>query len=78
MLVSQSLARFEVPDALVPWEERFPSYSPPSFTAPFVLKAEWADPELNKFEPKFNDLDGKVNRRSHEKEYQVMCCRGAS
>ncbi len=66
-----SIARQEVPANLVPWEEKFPSYSPPIFTAPFVLKAEWADPELGDFQPMFNSLDGKVNRKSHEKTYQL-------
>jgi hypothetical protein len=30
----------------VPWSVPWPDYSPPDFTAPFVLTAAWADPPL--------------------------------
>jgi len=67
------VARFPVPDEEVPWSVSLPSYKPTEFTAPFVLKAVWADPELGAagFNPVWNSLDGKVNRVSHDGEYMV-------
>ncbi len=42
-------------------------------TAPRVLTAPWADPEtsLGGFSPTFNEIDGKVDRRSHKGPYKV-------
>jgi hypothetical protein len=31
----------------VPWTVPWPDYSPPDFTAPFILTAAWADPPLD-------------------------------
>ena len=71
-LCSYRLSRQSVPDAQVPWSSSFPSYDPPSFTAPFVLTAEWADKEIKGGgEFKWNALDGKVNRKSHEGPYSM-------
>jgi len=65
--------RLSVPDSAVPWTVEWTDYSPPEFTASFVLKAVWADPQLGAgdFSPQWNSLDGKVNRASHEGEYLV-------
>jgi hypothetical protein len=30
-----------------PWTVPWPDYSPPDFTAPFVLTAAWVDPPLD-------------------------------
>jgi len=67
------IARFPVADDKVPWTVLLPSYNPVEFTAPFVLKAVWADPELGSdgFKPIWNSLDGKVNRVSHDGKYNV-------
>jgi ADP-ribose pyrophosphatase len=67
------VARLPVPDQDVPWAVPLPSYKPVEFTAPFVLTAAWADPELGTegFQPVWNTLDGKVNRVSHDGEYTV-------
>ena len=67
------VARAPVSDDEVSWGSPVPGYSPPKFTAPFVLTAVWADPELGTqdFDPKWNSLDGKVNRKSHDGEYRV-------
>jgi len=67
------IPRFLVPDNKVSWTTDFASYKPAEFTAPFVLKAVWADPELGSagFKPQWNSLDGKVNRVSHDGDYQV-------
>jgi len=65
--------RFSVPDDKVDWSVNFPSYSPTEFTAPFVLSAVWADPDIGTdgFNPQWNSLDGKVNRVSHVGIYQI-------
>jgi len=70
---NQSVARVSVPDEKVPWSVDWPAYNPPIFTAPFVSSAVWADPDLGtvEFSPKWNSLDGKVNRASHQGEYRV-------
>ena len=49
------------------------SYTPVVFTAPFVLTAVWADPDLGAagFTPLWNELDGKVNMVSHAGEFKV-------
>uniref|UniRef100_A0A915KKC8 PH domain-containing protein n=1 Tax=Romanomermis culicivorax TaxID=13658 RepID=A0A915KKC8_ROMCU len=60
----------------ISWSTPYPNYNPPSYTDPYVLRASWADPELENpnFKPKFNDLDGKVNRQSYHGPYKV--CNG--
>jgi len=65
--------RFEVPDDKVSWSEQYPSYNPVSYTDPKVLTAPWADPIMgNTFNPRFNELDGKIDRRSHAGKYEVI------
>jgi len=67
------IPRASVPEEQVPWSVPMPSYTPTEFTAPFVLKAVWADPVLGTegFNPVWNKLDGKVNRVSHDGEYKI-------
>jgi len=67
------VARCQLSDDTVDWSDPCPSYSPTDFTASFVLTAVWADPDLGAegFKPVWNCLDGKVNRASHEGEYEV-------
>jgi len=67
------IARFPVAETDVSWSSPLSPYSPPEFTAQFVLTAPWADPELGKpdFQPSWNLLDGKVNRQSHDGEYAI-------
>ena len=62
-----------VSDEEVSWSIPVASYSPPEFTAPFVLTAAWADPDLGSegFSPAWNCVDGKVNRESHGGPYLV-------
>ncbi|XP_069042396.1 ADP-ribose pyrophosphatase, mitochondrial isoform X2 [Lepisosteus oculatus] len=65
--------RLPVPDQRVPWDREWPQYSPPTYTAPTVLRQPvWADPEIGSFSPQFNALDGSVDRRSHELVYRVQ------
>uniref|UniRef100_A0A3P8Z8B4 ADP-ribose pyrophosphatase, mitochondrial n=1 Tax=Esox lucius TaxID=8010 RepID=A0A3P8Z8B4_ESOLU len=66
------IQRVPVPDDKVDWKIDWHMYSPVSYTAPVVLnKPVWADPDIGSFSPRFNSLDGKVDRRSHEGEYRV-------
>ncbi len=55
------------------WDVPFDTYDPVTFNAPHLADAPYADPDITdeKFKPNFNDLDGKINRRSHEGPYRV-------
>jgi len=66
--------RLDIPDGKVSWTVDWADYKPPTYTDPKVLKASWADPELSTkdFAPKFNSLDGKIDRRSHNGTYDVV------
>jgi len=70
---SEQVARAAVPEDRVPWSVPWPDYSPTTFTAPFVPGKPWADKELGEkgFKPKWNTLDGDINRASHQGEYLV-------
>lgn len=66
--------RFPVPEDKISWSVAWPEYAPVDYTSPKVHPANpaWADPQdyskLN-----FNSAkDGKVNRRSHTGEIQVV------
>uniref|UniRef100_A0A8C4QCX7 ADP-ribose pyrophosphatase, mitochondrial n=2 Tax=Eptatretus burgeri TaxID=7764 RepID=A0A8C4QCX7_EPTBU len=74
-----SISRQPVPDDKVAWSVPFPEYCPPSYTTPVVLQMPaWADPDYSTFAnwnvtpPKYNQLDGSVERRSHTGEYMVI------
>lgn len=62
-----------MPPGLVAWSTPYDTYDPIAFTAPKVLKASWADQPLDEvtFSPKWNAVDGNIDRRSHEGTYQV-------
>ncbi|XP_017283559.1 ADP-ribose pyrophosphatase, mitochondrial isoform X1 [Kryptolebias marmoratus] len=68
-----SIKRFPVPDDKVGWGQKWPQYDPVSYTAPEVLKKPaWADPDVgSSFSPKFNAVDGAVDRTSFEGSYRV-------
>ena len=54
------------------WAAPCEGYRPVKFTDPAVLAAKaWADSERPKRKPKFNHLDGKVDRSSHGGPYKV-------
>ncbi|CAL9693760.1 unnamed protein product [Knipowitschia caucasica] len=64
--------RCPVSDDKVVWNTPWPEYTPVCHTDPAVnKKPKWADPEIGKFSPKFNALDGDVDRRSFEGNYRV-------
>lgn len=68
------IKRFTVPDELVPWEVKFDTYQPPFFESPGIIDKPWADPKIHdpEFQPKFNAMDGDVNRVSHIGPYKVV------
>ncbi|XP_008328320.1 ADP-ribose pyrophosphatase, mitochondrial isoform X1 [Cynoglossus semilaevis] len=67
-----NVKRFPVPDANVDWSQKWPQYSPVSYTAPSVTnKPAWADPDIGSFHPRFNCVDGNVDRTSFEGSYNV-------
>ncbi|XP_076473042.1 ADP-ribose pyrophosphatase, mitochondrial-like [Babylonia areolata] len=73
---SKDVRRFKVPDDKVAWRTRFPDYKPVDYTSPGVLAGPvWADVDVrteNTPIPKWNSLDGKVDRRSHTGRYEVV------
>ncbi|KAJ9574155.1 hypothetical protein L9F63_008411 [Diploptera punctata] len=68
-----TVTRTEVPDEKVPWEVKWDRYYPTTYTAPFIKGQSWADPEVTdtNFHPKWNSIDGNVNRVSHMGVYKV-------
>ncbi|XP_070838001.1 ADP-ribose pyrophosphatase, mitochondrial [Chaetodon trifascialis] len=65
------IMRFPVPDDKVEWSQNWPQYNPVSHTDPSVLKKPvWADPDIGSFSPKFNAVDGTVDRTSFEGSYK--------
>ncbi|VEN35030.1 unnamed protein product [Callosobruchus maculatus] len=61
-------------DDLVAWSKHFPDYNPPEYNSKSLLNKPWADPPLGdpNFKPKWNELDGNVNRKSHTGTYNVV------
>ncbi|XP_072298647.1 ADP-ribose pyrophosphatase, mitochondrial [Eucyclogobius newberryi] len=67
-----NVKRYPVSDDKVTWSKSWPEYSPVSHINPAVAKKPcWADPEIGTFSPKFNALDGNIDRRSFEGIYRV-------
>ena len=71
---SKNIVRFPVPDDKVLWNIEWPQYSPVVYTSSNLTNQPWADPplETHNFNPKWNCLDGKVNRKSHFSEYAIV------
>jgi ADP-ribose pyrophosphatase len=71
--INVRIVRFEVPNEGVPWADKFDNYDPVFFEAHHLEGAPWADPAMGTpdFSPNFNQVDGKIDRRSHEGEYKV-------
>lgn len=47
------------------WNVPFDDYKPPDYTDESIKGKEWADPEINEGQFKWNELDNEVNRESH-------------
>lgn len=71
---SSSVARLLVPDDKVPWSVDWDDYLPPNYSSSRIHNQSWADPDISNtsFQPKWNTLDGTVNRQSHEGQYQLQ------
>lgn len=72
-IYANAIQRLAVTDEQVPWTAAFDNYNPPFYEAPEIKGKPWADLEhVNpSFNPKYNELDGNVNRKSHIGAYQV-------
>ena len=70
---SRRVSRQEVPAGFIAWDIEFPEYDPIKFTAPHLKRAHYADPDVESpdFHPKWNQVDGQINRRSYEGQYKV-------
>ncbi|XP_067142573.1 ADP-ribose pyrophosphatase, mitochondrial isoform X1 [Centruroides vittatus] len=71
---NENIKRFPVPDDKVSWEVHWPDYKPTEYTISGLSSKPWADPEIgnSNFKPKWNELDGNVNRRSYVKKYEIF------
>lgn len=63
--------RIKVPDEKVDWNVEWKDYSPPDYTSPSLKGKPYADGEIEKGKFKWNEMDGKVDRRSHHGHYKV-------
>ncbi|KAF5290492.1 hypothetical protein FQA39_LY03596 [Lamprigera yunnana] len=65
--------RFIFADSLVPWNVSCDDYDPPEYNSPHLTNKPWADPNIDdpNFYPKWNELDGKVNRQSYAGIYRI-------
>lgn len=72
-IYANAIKRFSVPDELIAWSVSFNDYNPPTYESSILQDKPWADPDINDatFHPKFNELDGNVNRQSHIGIYQI-------
>ncbi|CAK9826394.1 ADP-ribose pyrophosphatase, mitochondrial [Anthophora retusa] len=70
---SSNVKRFEVPETKVSWNVEYVEYEPVEYTAPVLKGKPWADPEISdtSFTPKWNAIDGKVNRKSFMGNYVI-------
>ncbi|CAG5045984.1 unnamed protein product [Parnassius apollo] len=68
-----TIQRFSVPDDKVSWNVEYKEYNPPNYTSASIYGKPWADPDItdSNFKPKWNSLDGNVNRKSHMGLYQI-------
>ncbi|ENN71170.1 hypothetical protein D910_06592 [Dendroctonus ponderosae] len=68
-----NIKRLPFPDELVPWLVEFKNYDPPEYESKVLINKPWADPPIcdSRFSPKWNQLDGSINRKSHTGLYEV-------
>lgn len=70
----KKLKRHDVIAGKISWDVDYVMYDPMTFNARHLSSNPNADPDVSvsKFRPKFNSLDGSVDRRSHEGPYRVV------
>ncbi|XP_021185470.3 ADP-ribose pyrophosphatase, mitochondrial [Helicoverpa armigera] len=68
-----NIERFPVPDEKVGWSTECKDYQPHNYTAASIHGQPWADPKIGEpgFNPKWNSMDGKVNRVSYMGQYVI-------
>ncbi|XP_023946245.1 ADP-ribose pyrophosphatase, mitochondrial isoform X2 [Bicyclus anynana] len=68
-----NVERFPVPDEKVPWFVEYKDYKPSTYNSPSIEGKPWADNEIGNpaFKPKWNDVDGNVNRKSYVGLYEI-------
>jgi len=75
MYARSEIKRFHVPDEKVSWSVAWEEYKPTDHTAESVRKMPvWADVDFttdSSSKPKWNSLDGKINRKSHVGNYVI-------
>ena len=69
----RKIVRQEVPAGAISWNVLYDLYDPITFNAQHLANAPYADPDIynDTFKPNFNQLDGKIDRRSYEGLYKV-------
>lgn len=72
-LYAKAIQRFPVPDEFISWTTSYEEYEPPFYESSVIENKPWADSKIDDptFKPKFNELDGNVNRVSHTGPYQI-------
>lgn len=70
---NSNVRRFICPPTRYDWSVAFKDYRPRNYTAEYLLKAAWADPNLDLSEIPFNNFDrkGGINRMSHSGDYKI-------
>lgn len=63
--------RVEVPDNKVRWDVSWKDYAPLDYTSPSLKGKSYADQEIGTGNFKWNQIDGKVDRRSHQGVYNL-------
>ncbi|KAF7490134.1 ADP-ribose pyrophosphatase [Sarcoptes scabiei] len=68
---NEIFTRFPVPDRMRSWQIEWNDYKPTPLPSKHLIDKPWADPELNasNFSPKWNQLDGEIDRTSHHGPY---------
>ncbi|XP_030751627.1 ADP-ribose pyrophosphatase, mitochondrial [Sitophilus oryzae] len=66
------IKRLIFPDNLVPWFVNFADYKPLDYDSKSLTNKAWADPPIGpSFNPKWNELDNNINRKSHMGNYEI-------
>ncbi|CAH0398310.1 unnamed protein product [Chilo suppressalis] len=69
-----TIERFPVPGDKVKWSTEYKQYQPVEYTSPSITGKPWADPDIGSsdFEPKWNEIDGNIDRTSYHGPYQIV------
>lgn len=65
--------RLIVPEEQTQWSSNFDDYKPPIYNSSVLKNKPWSDLDIDdpNFKPKWNELDGNVNRKSHLGIYEI-------